>query len=623
MKEYLTFLLNRGDLSCLEALFPEALAEALVAFDPDLHIHFLRRGVDHLTPWSFIERDEHGAVRDFDRAVWKFWARNAEAVFEGIDLLGMARFRHMSCFSRIAWAAYVIRKVLTEIQPQQVVVFEEKTGHGLEQPPEHNHMPLLQALVRGFAEQEGFAVRVLRREDVPGAVGFVDWVAKRGGRQLDPVDPAEFLDGRPYVLLPGSGVDLLRPLPLVRELHDAGEVAVVQLYKSADESTLRKIKDVGHLVWHESQLLGNIPRPQPPRCASDARARFDEARRRAPTHLRPIFSNPYLDIHFDFIFGEYVAKMAENFLAWRSFLDRHPPLILVATSYCPAVDVASAVGIPSLGLPHGSMMVGNTRWFECYRSSIVGALNERHRRRLIDAGLEAERIEVTGDAGLESSLRSSESGGGAAPTLNRRERWGIAPEQRGVLLVMGNMGMLAKLGDLPLYDWAESVRCFRELGGLAERHPDWRLLVRPHPRYDHPELYELVNRELADDRKIIVLPQQALEPLVQSVDAVVICNVVTSAILEASLCCRPVVVLSASMIWYHPQEWATEDWPHAPSVAALERELQAMFSSDERYREAVNRSESAARQYLAGGGASGVANCVNLIYESARLPTKT
>ena len=64
MNGLLTFLLDRDDLACLEALCPAALSGTIVAFDPDLHIELLSREVVHVTPWSFVGSAELDAVRD-------------------------------------------------------------------------------------------------------------------------------------------------------------------------------------------------------------------------------------------------------------------------------------------------------------------------------------------------------------------------------------------------------------------------------------------------------------------------------------------------------------------------------------------------------------------------------
>ena len=91
----------------------------------------------------------------------------------------MAQYRHIVCFSRLTWAAYVIGRALETLRPSEVITFEERAGHGLDQPADYRKMPLLFALVRGMAEQAGIAVTVLSRGAVSGVEGsgFEDRVA--------------------------------------------------------------------------------------------------------------------------------------------------------------------------------------------------------------------------------------------------------------------------------------------------------------------------------------------------------------------------------------------------------------------------------------------------------------
>ncbi|MCH8912828.1 MAG: hypothetical protein IIA33_04590 [Planctomycetes bacterium] len=139
-------------------------------------------------------------------------------------------------------------------------------------------------------------------------------------------------------------------------------------------------------------------------------------------------------------------------------------------------------------------------------------------------------------------------------------------------------------------------------------------LVRQHPRYDHAGLYELINRELPKQQHFIVDGADTLESAVRAVDVVVICNVLTSAILESSLWCKPVFVLSQSMIWYQAADWATERWPHVRSIGELERELEEVFTEQDRYAERVSQTTAAAKEYSKGAPARAIPACLELIY---------
>ncbi len=152
---------------------------------------------------------------------------------------------------------------------------------------------------------------------------------------------------------------------------------------------------------------------------------------------------------------------------------------------------------------------------------------------------------------------------------------------------------------------------------MAPRHPDWRFVVRPHPRYDHAGLYELINRELPRQQHFIVDGADTLGSTVRAVDAVVICNVLTSAILETSLWGKPVFVLSQSMIWYRAAEWATERWPHVRSIGELERELEEVFTEQSRYKKRASQTRAAAKGYSKGAPARAIPACLELIYSMA------
>ncbi len=149
---------------------------------------------------------------------------------------------------------------------------------------------------------------------------------------------------------------------------------------------------------------------------------------------------------------------------------------------------------------------------------------------------------------------------------------------------------------------------------MAPRHPDWRFVVRPHPRYDHAGLYKLINCGLPREQHFIVDGADTLESAVQAVDVVVICNILTSAILEASLWGKPVYVLSQSMIWYRAAEWATERWPHVRSISELERELEEVFTEQDRYAERVSQTTAAAKEYSKGAPTRAIPACLKLIY---------
>jgi len=427
------------------------------------------------------------------------------------------------------------------------------------------------------------------------------------------------LGDMPYVLFVGSGVDLLRQLPLIASLRQRSDLPVVQMYKSAADAILNRVMKEGHPIWHESQVTQG---PAPDADASwiiDARRAFDGWRRNVSPPLRGIFANPYMDIHFDFIFGEYLSRMAWHIEAWRGFLGRYRPRLVVANYAGPILDVAGAMEIPCLLLPHGPMVMGDMRLYRGLpKSSRIGAISDAHQQRLLAGGIESDRVYVTGDPGFDSLVAQA---GRHGDRIERQGENGIVSlsgvdaGRRTILLATANITSAATTTRLPEVDWKDAVRCFEDLAALAGRRPEWRFLIKRHPRYDHHQLYERVNRRLAPDARMTVVSDEALEQLVPGVDVVVFPNTRTSAILEASLWARPVYILQSSMIWTDHRAWAMEPWPQLDSVAELESELDAIFTDPHRYRQRVRQTRNALHGYYEGPPTPSVPRCVRVIEE--------
>ncbi len=595
-------LLDADDLACVQAEAPDALNGHVLAFDADIHLELSHRGLQHLTPWDILSPDERPRMRTYEAAVWQHWERHARIDFEGINLLGMAAFRHVGALARLTWVAYALRRAVEALQPKEIVTFEEGPSHGLDQPVEVTKMPLLFGVLRGIAEQAGLPVRLVSRDALEAGAAFEDHIAKRSEVSLPPVDVEAELGDRPVALFHANADDLLRQLPLIRRVRGELGYQAVQLYKNADERTLTCLRSEGHHVWHESQVTPWPPVEGIAPLAREAFAAFQAAGSSADDDLRILFDNPHLRCHFEFLFGDYAVKMAQHIRVWRSFLARCKPAGFVENYHAPILDVAVDEGIPSLALPHGLMMVGHVSWFTSLPDrATVGTISRRHRAVLIEHGLDPRRVVVTGDPWsdqlLEDARRRSND---EEPALDLRNQHGIPPDRRIVLICTTKAGMPSKLPHLPYVDWADGVRCTRELAELARRRGDWRFVIKPHPRWDLHELYERLNRDLPPDRRLIVLENQPLAPAVRASDAVCCWCVITSALVEASLLARPVMMLSRNLVWYDPKQWATEAWFHAGDLPEFEAELDRLFTDPDHYAARVDRTTRAAHAFIEG-----------------------
>jgi hypothetical protein len=247
----LIVLHDRTDVARVAAHAPAAFSGTVLAWDLPAHLELAERGIAHALPDDILTAADYRAARKFEQVVQAFWRDHARIQFAGIDLLAMARFRHVAALARIAWATFLVRTACRRLTPECVHVLDSPGGHALEQPPGCSALPWLQSVVRGVAERMGIATRGIGGERTT----FVDRAAAASHSSSRPIDLASHLTGRRLVVFHGSGGDLLRQLPLIRQLHQSQRVDVVQLYAAADRETLHALSRVGHLVAHERQVL--------------------------------------------------------------------------------------------------------------------------------------------------------------------------------------------------------------------------------------------------------------------------------------------------------------------------------------------------------------------------------
>jgi len=564
---------------------PGALAGELLAWDLPAHLELQDRSLPHLTPWDFVSADDRDAVRRFESAAQAFWRDHAHIPFAGLDLLAIARFRHVACLARLAWSAWVIQRALELLAPETLFVFDEPPAHGLDQPADCPRMPLLNPLARGIAESRGIAVQPIARD----AATFQDQAANQARASGGPaIDLASELAGEPYVAFCGSGIDLLRQLPLIRALREQPGLAVVQIYRAADALTLRTLASAGHRVYHESQLTTEAHGVDDAALSTAHSAWNYTVAHLTDRDLAAVFANPHLRPHFDFIFGDYARRLAAQAGFWRTLFERCPPQAVVSNYPTVALEVAGQLDVPGMLLCHGVMTAGDTRWYTCLPPVTIGAASTAHRDRLLRAGIPADRIRITGDPGLDATLADA-----------RRSHPLPSPDgPRRILLITSAIAAPAHQSDLPQINWRTAVDTFADLNRLARRRPDWQFSIRPHPRYDQPELYAHLQRFTPPERRWRTDPHLRLADAVRAADAVVVVNNRSSAIVEASLLPTPVLLLCPDMTSRDLADWGLANWPTLASVEALERELTALFTDPVRREQRTAQSRSAVHQFL-------------------------
>jgi len=157
---------------------------------------------------------------------------------------------------------------------------------------------------------------------------------------------------------------------------------------------------------------------------------------------------------------------------------------------------------------------------------------------------------------------------------------------------------------------------------LAGRRSDWEFTIKCHPRYDHPLLYEHVNRNLPPNRRLRVVSDQPLDDVTGDCDAVVCVNVKSSAIFEASVWGKPVFLLHQSMIWLDRRAWEIDRWRQIARVEQLESELDAVFTDPDLYSARVQQTHRALEACFGRERFPAVQKCVEIIQELAATPSK-
>lgn len=619
----LAIALDCDDLDNLaaEGIAPRDLA--LLAMDPDLHIS-LGSATRHFTPWDFVEREDWPQVRAFSEEVWRFWETHASVPHAGFDLLRIAPYRHYECLTKLSWACFVVRRAFERLQPAEVVTFAESDGHGLSQPPAYRKYPPLFALVRGMAEHAGVPLRLVPRRGAK----FVDLAgsATLSGALHREAERGE-LPNRPYVLLYGNGVDLLQQLPLVRELEANGALSAVQVYKVADTDTLASARAIGHPVLHEFTLQEAVGRPpeinlNALRAAAERGcARLVGAARRAGGPLRAIFDNAHLHIHFGFVFGEYVLKIARHVATWSQLCRTRPPAAVVAHDQVPLTYVAGACGVPCLSLSHG-LVLGDARWYGGL-TPVVGAVSPAHRERLIAAGMRGADVTVTGSLWLDRFMQSDEMAPAAREGEEHarlRAALGVPPDRRLILVCTSTVGTFSKSSNLPHAHWRDALDDLRGLVQLAARRRDWAVIVKAHPRYDHADFYEQLRRELPEGAACRVTTTLPLDDLAAAADAIVLPNVLSSTLVEVSFAGRPVFVLDRCLLGYEPRAYLAHGWPHVHSVAELEDTLASVLGDAGAWRDAAERTRAALRAMLGSSFQRAAPRCAAWLREAAQRP---
>ncbi|MGB9625339.1 MAG: hypothetical protein ACPMAQ_10805 [Phycisphaerae bacterium] len=579
----LAFVQEEIDIEALRRLRPDALLGTLVCFDSALHHHLLEEGIDHCVASDFVserEREELGAL--FDR-LWDTWNGflRPPIDYRGIDPFRLAPTRHLYCLRRVAYSVLVIRRALDQLRPSHMTGFLEHDVHGLEQPIGRNRrMPLVQGLARFEAATRDIPYTPIDRRDIPGYVPWTDVKAQPPPRPPRPRRPFRRAAAKPLVIAAGNGRELLQQRPVVEELRRRGLVQVLHLALVMDPETRAELAALGH-GFHE--LADFDPAPPAASAASilrEAASRRDAARRNVDPELRVYFDNPFIESHFDFLLGPYLQRMLTQIERCTTWLAQWQPDLVLVNWDLPLAGVAQAHGTPVLAMLHALMSPIDPTYHH-WAHSHLAVLSCDQARRAVAAGTPAGNVRATGHPDSDTLFRH------AAEAEPRRDEiratlcrnLNIAPARRLILLLPTYIECISSNSPwFPNVDMRRAVESWKQIAEMADRHPDWHLIVKGHPRTDHLHVYRSILGRAAH-RNVSVPERMTLAEIGPAVDAAVICNATTSAQLEICFWKPPVVLLDDARCWLNPYARdAFAGWSRVTSVAQLERWLETILA---------------------------------------------
>lgn len=268
---------------------------------------------------------------------------------------------------------------------------------------------------------------------------------------------------------------------LAADLLRHGDFDIVVAYESV--MPLLAARGVPH-----SWLFDDLPHDRRQRILHGAAARAQEAIARFEASQRPRWPG-WSEAHWEAIRRHVLPRMQDDFMNEAVFIDalracasrRDLRLIIVPQDICrdtKAVTLeANRLGIPVLhllhGFPNGAVNLQNefyADWLAAFSGRVAGMY--------ATMGLEPSRIAVTGNPYWDGFLRP------ARPGWRQRalERTGLEDGRPTIVLAITYTHALSEVSArYPDYVREMAAFALEELGGLFRRHPDWQLLIRPHP----------------------------------------------------------------------------------------------------------------------------------------------
>jgi hypothetical protein len=258
-----------------------------------------------------------------------------------------------------------------------------------------------------------------------------------------------------------------------------------------------------------------------------------------------LFASPHLRFQLARIAAELTSAVRIG-EAFADLLDQERPSLCVLGQDAFTVErvlvrVARSRSIPTVALIHGGFrprriyrnVAGETDRLLVWGPEDVAGL--------IGAGVEPGRVGVVGSVVYQERYPVSPAPPDEGAVQRARERLGLPPKRPVVLVLTAAITS----GLAAIARPATHRQCWRELTALAAGRPEVTVAIKPHPSYDHFELY----RRIADSGppNLVLLEDVQLAIALTAATAAIMINYSTTAGMECAMSGVPVVLWLAGL----------------------------------------------------------------------------
>ncbi|MEM1331310.1 MAG: hypothetical protein AAGG07_12190 [Planctomycetota bacterium] len=510
----------------------------VLALDPDAWSACRAKGLETIGPG-----DLHGYRREQSACASSLLEAFHACSDGGADRLHPLKvvfYRHVRWIHRVASVAAAVSCAVRDRDMQAIITLGPSSGHAMDRPANDARMPVLigaaaAGACHGGASHESRGCESARPEPRPQTpIQTLSSVPKVG-----PLGD--------HVLVIADGPDLARLLPLREQIEDAAGASVV--YVSHEHSPEPPVFSVQSYAGPAS----GDGRDEPA-----ARRAFLDQSVCAGGLAQKVAHCPEFSSHLEFVFEDYARSISKNVARWETSLRSRAPKAVIGSYHSVGLEVAGHLGIPSLMLPHGPMLLGADEYTRSVgRGVVVGAVGAAHARRSRDVLGPEHPIVETGVVG-ESDRMPIDTTAGRPPRL---------------LIPTSETTRPAHLGEPPVSLFDQEAAAIGQLvEGLAAR--GWLITIRNHPRYDRGEAFYREATRGAPAKAVTVTSaaDSSLEDALRRSDAVAFTSSPSSAMLEIARTGVPMLLITQS--WAHRalEQWGLTELPQEPtSERAIER----------------------------------------------------